>query len=81
MTVRIVPFARIREIVGHAVLERTLAGGARARDAFAALAADFPPLAELERSTRFVRGDAFVTADTELHDGDELGLLPPFGGG
>lgn len=81
MTIRIVPFARIREIVGHAVLERTLAGGARAQDAFAALAEEFPDLAGLARSTRFVRGDAFVTADTELHDGDELGLLPPFGGG
>jgi molybdopterin converting factor small subunit len=82
MKIRIVPFARIREIVGAATLERVIPDGASAATPFSkALAREFPPLAELARSTRFVRGGAFVAADAELRDGDELGLLPPFGGG
>jgi molybdopterin converting factor small subunit len=35
----------------------------------------------LRASTRFVRNGAFVDAETSLADGDELGLLPPYGGG
>jgi molybdopterin converting factor small subunit len=46
-----------------------------------ALAEEFPALAALRASTRFVRNGAFVRAETSLADGDELGLLPPYGGG
>jgi molybdopterin converting factor small subunit len=35
----------------------------------------------LAQSTRFVRAGAFVPSSAELRDGDELGLLPPYGGG
>jgi molybdopterin converting factor small subunit len=81
MNVRVVTFARIRELVGAGALERAVAEGATVADAFDGLAADFPALAELARSTRFVRNGAFVPATTQLRDGDELGLLPPYGGG
>ncbi len=81
MTVRILAFARIREIVGAATLERPLQSGARIADVFAALASEFPALRELGSSTRFVRDGAFVAPDTTARDGDEIGLLPPFGGG
>jgi molybdopterin converting factor small subunit len=81
MIVRVTCFARIREIVGSGQLERALPEGANASDCFRALAADFPALADLGLSTRFVRDGAFVGAATALRDGDELGLLPPYGGG
>jgi len=81
MTVRIVGFARIRELVGAAVLERPVAPDARAGDVFAALAREFPALAGLEHSVRFVRDGAIVAASTPLRDGDELAILPPYGGG
>jgi molybdopterin converting factor small subunit len=81
MNVRVVTFARIRELVGAAALERAVAEGATVADAFDGLAADFPALAELARSTRFVRNGTFVPATAQLRDGDELGLLPPYGGG
>ena len=42
---------------------------------------EFPALGPLLPSTRFVRNGAFVEADSVLGDGDELALLPPFGGG
>lgn len=81
MTVRVQPFARIREIVGASDLEREAAPGATAGEVWASLAREFPALAPLERSTRLVRNGAFADSATALADGDELGLLPPFGGG
>ena len=81
MTIRVVPFARIREIVGAGELARAVDAGATAGDVWTALARDFPALAELGRSTRFARNGAFASAATTLADGDELALLPPFGGG
>jgi molybdopterin converting factor small subunit len=81
MNVRVVPFARIREIVGSAEVERQARDGVTVGDIWDGLAAEFPSLAVLRASTRFVRNGAFVPAETSLADGDELGLLPPFGGG
>jgi molybdopterin synthase catalytic subunit len=80
MNVRVVAFARIREIVGadslREVDEGTTAGGLAL-----ALAREFPALEPLLDATRLVRNGAFVTPDEALADGDELALLPPFGGG
>ncbi len=82
MTVRVAAFARIREIVGARGLERTFPRDATANDVWRALAREFPALAPLERSTRFARnGVALADGATALADGDELALLPPFGGG
>ena len=81
MTVRVVPFARIREIVGNAELARGAPDGSTAGDVWDDLAREFPALVALAGSTRLVRNGAFVRADTALLDGDELGLLPPYGGG
>ena len=81
VNVHIVSFARIRDIIGQATLDRTLRGDATAGDAWDDLAREFPQLAELENSTRIVRNGAFVARAESLRDGDELAFLPPFGGG
>lgn len=81
MTVRVVPFARIREIVGTGELALVADDGATAGGVWDALAERFPVLAELRASTRLVRNGEFVDAAAALRDGDELGLLPPYGGG
>lgn len=81
MTVRVAAFARLREIVGGGEPERALPDGATVDDLWQLLAAEHPALRELRASTRFVRGGAFVGAETPLRDGDEVALLPPFGGG
>ncbi len=81
MTVRVTAFARIREIVGAAELERSLPDGATADDLYRSLATAYPELRRLRASTRFARGGAFVKGSAVLRDGDEVALLPPFGGG
>ena len=79
--VRVVPFARIREIVGEAVFLCEQREGGTAGELWSELAREFPALAPLERATRFVRNGAFVDRLAVLRDGDELALLPPYGGG
>jgi molybdopterin converting factor small subunit len=81
VTVRVVPFARIREIVGSSELERSSSVAMTAGDLWDRLAREFPPLAALGASTRLVRNGAFVERAERLADGDEVGLLPAFGGG
>ncbi len=81
VTVRVVAFARIREILGVAHIERPLDAGTTAGSVWEALAAEYPALGGLRASTRFARNGAVVSGTEALHDGDELALLPPFGGG
>ncbi len=81
MRVRVLAFARIREILGSASSERDVRSGATVADVWDDLGRDFPALAPLRASTRFARNGAFVPATSALADGDEVALLPPFGGG
>jgi len=81
MLVRVLPFARIREIVGSGRLERDAPEGATAGDVWRALATTSRRWGNFAASTRLVRNGAFVDAAAPLGDGDELGLLPPYGGG
>jgi molybdopterin converting factor small subunit len=81
VTVRIIIFARLREIVGAAERPLTLPSGALVRDAWAALAAEMPALSPLETSTRVARNGRIIATDEPLHDGDEIAFLPPVGGG
>ena len=80
MTVRVVPFARIRELVGgpHSV---ALPPGSRVDALWAALAGQCPALAELEASTRIARNGRIAGPNEVLEEGDEIALFPPVGGG
>ena len=81
VNVRIATFARLREIVGETEVERTLPEGATAEDLWLALVMEHAALSGLRASTRFARGGVFVDGATPLREGDEIALLPPFGGG
>jgi molybdopterin synthase catalytic subunit len=81
MRVRVVAFARVRELVGEAALLREVPEGTTAGALWDELVVEFPPLGELARSTRLARNGAFVDRFARLAEGDELALLPPYGGG
>jgi molybdopterin converting factor small subunit len=81
VTVRVVAFARIREILGDASLPRTLDAGDTIASVWRALAREHPSLAPLRESTRFACNGVFAAETHVLGDGDEVALLPPFGGG
>ncbi|HTV74531.1 MAG TPA: MoaD/ThiS family protein [Candidatus Acidoferrales bacterium] len=81
MTIRVLAFARLRELLGRGELCIDLAPGAAVAQAWSALCAMQPAIAPLAESTRFGRNGHLVSAAERLADGDELALLPPVGGG
>lgn len=75
MRVQVRLFATLREARGAELVEVELPEGTTAAGAFAALF-DLPGL-----RVGYAVNTAFVSPDTPLHEGDELALLPPLGGG
>ncbi|MBV8369626.1 MAG: MoaD/ThiS family protein [Candidatus Eremiobacteraeota bacterium] len=81
VTVRVLAFARLRELLGFGERLVSVPDGASAGEVWAQLAAGSPELAGLRASTRFARNGELIEGATVLREGDELALLPPVGGG
>jgi molybdopterin converting factor small subunit len=81
MTVRVLAFARLRELLGRGEFRLELEPQADVRAAWAALCVLHPPIVSLAASTRFARNGRLVDAGEPLCEGDEFALLPPVGGG
>ncbi len=79
VTIRL--FARLRELAGASELTRDLPDGAVAMDAWQALVADFPALAEHTRSISCAVNEDYARLTAALGDGDEVAFLPPVSGG
>ncbi len=74
-------FAIIREIVGRSAERRQLPEGATTGDVFDELTREHPRLERMKPVTMLMVNKAYVAHDHELHDGDELALIPPVSGG
>ena len=81
VTVRVLAFARLRELLGFGERLVPITDGASADELWAQLAAGSAELAGLRASTRFARNGELIAGTTVLREGDELALLPPVGGG
>jgi molybdopterin synthase catalytic subunit/molybdopterin synthase sulfur carrier subunit len=81
MRVRVLAFARLRELLGFGERELELAPRATLDDAWHALTAGVPDATRLHASTRFARNGVVSDGTTTLGEGDEIALLPPVGGG
>lgn len=79
--VRVLLFARLRELLGAPERSIELQPGARVSDVWSALEREVPSLGALAKSTRVARNGRVVDADESLADKDEVALLPPVGGG
>ncbi len=79
MTIQVAAFARVGEIVRSGPLN--VPPGATVGVAWEALCTQSAELRSLRASTRLAVNGTFADAATILRDGDELALLPPFGGG
>lgn len=79
--VRVIAFARLRELAGFSQRSFDFAPGARIEDVWTAALADVANAQVLRASTRVARNGAVTHFDDALHDGDEIALLPPVGGG
>ena len=78
--VRVLAFARLRELLGES-REVALAEGATLRDLWSSLLAAEPRLQGLESGMRFACNQRICADERTLREGDEIALLPPFGGG
>lgn len=82
MRVRVLAFARVRELLGSGSQDVQIEPGASVADVWDTLADRFPALVPLAASTRIARNGRIIFDTTErLDEGDELSLLPPVGGG
>ncbi len=81
MKVRVLAFARVREILhgGHAWID--LPQGARIDDLWAALEVRFPLLNGERRWVRVACNGRLVDERHSIGENDEIALLPPVGGG
>jgi molybdopterin synthase catalytic subunit len=74
-------FAIIREIVGLSAERREVPAGATAGDLFTQLIRENPRLERMRPVTMLMVNKEYVMHNHELHDGDELALIPPVSGG
>jgi molybdopterin converting factor small subunit len=81
MALRVLAFARLRELLGFGERELEIAAAATIDDVWAALTAAVPEAVRLRASTRFARNGVVVDGAARVNDGDEIALLPPVGGG
>jgi molybdopterin converting factor small subunit len=81
VNVRVLAFARLRELLGFGERLVRVPAGTTAETLWSQLASEAPQLAPLRASTRFARNGALADGSTALREGDEIALLPPVGGG
>ena len=80
MKIEIALFGIAREIVGQSSLTLTAPAGQSVAGLLAELQQQYPALAELRSLAVAVNND-YATADTALHERDEIALIPPVSGG
>lgn len=80
MKVRVLAFARLRELLGPSQ-EFEVPPGATVDDLWRLLAQTTKELTAMADSTRLARNGKVVDRSQRLSDGDEIALLPPVGGG
>ena len=81
MRIRVRLFAIQRELAGTREVALDLPDGADVAAAWDGLVGLHPALAPGRDSVRFARNGDYADADTPLHDGDEVAMIPPVSGG
>lgn len=81
MALRVLAFARLRELLGFGERALDLGEATTLDDVWTSLTASSPEAARMRASTRFARNGVVVDGSTRVADGDEIALLPPVGGG
>ena len=81
MALRVLAFARLRELLGFGERDVAVAANATIDDVWAQLTSASPEAGRLRASTRFARNGVMADGSTQVADGDEIALMPPVGGG
>ncbi len=81
MCVKVLFFGVLKDIVGAAEEQLTLADGAQLRSVFEHYAGRFPRLGQMASSIVLARNHEFSDGSARVSDGDEVAFLPPVSGG
>lgn len=81
MTIHVLFFASLAKTVGMTALDLNLSPGSTVAEAYRNLRARHPALPDAGGGLAFAVNMAYVPIGHELHDGDELALIPPVSGG
>jgi molybdopterin synthase sulfur carrier subunit len=81
MTVIIKLFAILKDRAGVSEIAMQLQSNSTVSDAVAVLASRHESIARFLPKVAYAVNQNYVPAGTELHDGDELALIPPVSGG
>lgn len=79
--VKVLYFALARDAAGRSTESLSLDGAPTAGALLETLVESHPRLRPLKPSIRLSVNQELVTTDAPLHDGDEVGVLPPVAGG
>lgn len=81
LSVKVLFFGRLREMIGLAEEVVEMPGGATLDDLFRRYTARFPQLTEFRPSLVASRNQEFASWDTPLSADDDIAFLPPVSGG
>ncbi|SVA28053.1 uncharacterized protein METZ01_LOCUS80907, partial [marine metagenome] len=74
-------FARLRDIIGVAELDRDVPTGTTAKKIWDDLVEEFPDISTYTGSISTAVNAEYAKMETVLDDGDEVAFLPPVSGG
>ncbi len=82
MHIRVTFYGRLKQDAGTRQMTLELPGDrATVREAVEAALQRYPALADQRDTLAYSVGAALANPDTPVHDGDEIGFLPPVSGG
>jgi molybdopterin converting factor subunit 1 len=81
MRVRVLLFARLRDIAGRSELAREVPHGTTAADLWRSLVEQFPAMAGYDSSISTAVNADYAKMTAVLSDNDEVAFLPPVSGG
>ena len=80
MAINILAFGIAKEIIGHSAITVSEADGISVGDLQSLLQDRYPALTRLSSLAIAVNGE-YAAAETMIHAGDELAIIPPVSGG
>lgn len=81
MKVKVLYFANARDAVGKSVETVSIDANATVGNLLETLTKSHPALRKLKSSIRISVNQEIATGASPVHDGDEVGVLPPVAGG